>query len=110
MGKYPAGTSRDIIFNQERSSANGKTILEASVTKLSSDETSEDSESSIPPFDGSVIQGIYKKFVDLATKGTTLQPQFVYAITKVIVGAKMAGKIKFEDLDVEPFTILPCAD
>ena len=62
----------------------------------------EDTSKIIPPFDPSVVNGIYKRFVDVATKGTTLTPQFVYAIAKAIVGAKMAGKVKFENLDVEP--------
>ena len=56
----------------------------------------------IPPFDSSVVNGIYKKFVDVVTRGTTMAPQFVYAIAKTIVGARMAGKVKFENLDVEP--------
>lgn len=56
----------------------------------------------IPVFDPSVVNGIYEKFVDVATRGTTLAPQFVYAIAKTIVGARMAGKVKFENLDVEP--------
>jgi Bifunctional DNA primase/polymerase, N-terminal len=56
----------------------------------------------IPPFDPTVVNGIYKKFVDVATRGTTMAPQFVYAIAKTVVGARMAGKVKFENLDVEP--------
>jgi len=59
-------------------------------------------EDPIPPFDPSVVNGIYKRFVEVATQGTTLAPQFVYAIAKTIVGAKMAGKVRFEKLDVEP--------
>jgi hypothetical protein len=62
----------------------------------------EDEAEPIPPFDPSVVNGIYKKFVDVATRGTTLAPQFVYAIAKTVVGARMAGKVKFENLDVEP--------
>jgi putative DNA primase/helicase len=63
----------------------------------------EDTSKIIPPFDPSVINGIYKRFVDVATKGTTLVPQFVYAIAKTIVGAKMAAAgVRFENLDVEP--------
>ena len=100
---YPEGRQIDLILNQQNGN---KTVLEAPGEKLSSDDTSEDSESSIPPFDASVIDGIYRKFVELATRGTTLQPQFIYAITKVVIGAKMAGKVKFEDLDVEPSTYL----
>jgi hypothetical protein len=56
----------------------------------------------IPPFDLSVVNGIYRKFVEVATRGTTMAPQFVYAIAKTVVGARMAGKVKFENLDVEP--------
>jgi putative DNA primase/helicase len=56
----------------------------------------------IPPFDPSVVNGIYKRFVDVATRGTTMAPQFVYTIAKTIVGARMAGKVTFENLDVEP--------
>ena len=56
----------------------------------------------VPRFDPSVVNGIYKKFVEIATRGTTMAPQFVYAIAKTIVGARMAGKVKFENLDVEP--------
>ncbi len=61
-------------------------------------ETSE----AIPDFDSSVINGIYAKFVELATRGTTLAPQFAFVIAKTIVGARMAGKVKFDNLDVEP--------
>jgi hypothetical protein len=56
----------------------------------------------VPPFDPSVVNGIYKRFVEVATAGTTLAPQFVYAIAKTIVGARIAGKVFFEGLDVEP--------
>ena len=56
----------------------------------------------IPPFDPSVMNGIYRKFVDVAIRGTTMTPQFVYTIAKTVVGARMAGKVKFENLDVEP--------
>ena len=62
----------------------------------------EDNTGAIPPFDPSVVNGIYKKIVDVATAGTTLAPQFVYAIAKTVVGARMAGKVHFENLDVEP--------
>jgi Bifunctional DNA primase/polymerase, N-terminal len=56
----------------------------------------------IPPFEPDWVTGIYKKFVDLITVGTTMTPQFAYLAAKVVVGARMAGKVKFEDLDVEP--------
>lgn len=63
----------------------------------------EQSEAAIPPFDPSVITGIYKEMVDLICAGTTLQPQFPYAMAKTVIGARMAsGGIKFENLDTEP--------
>ena len=62
----------------------------------------ENSEEAIPDFDPSVINGIYAKFVELVTRGTTLAPQYAYVIAKTIVGLRMAGKVKFENLDVEP--------
>lgn len=62
----------------------------------------ENSEAAIPPFDSSVINGIYARFVELITRGTTLQPQFAYVIAKTIVGLKMAGKVKFDTIDIEP--------
>ena len=66
------------------------------------DQPDADVEASIPPFDPSVINGIYAKFVDVVTRGTSLQPQFVYAVAKTIVGIKMAGKVTLETIDVEP--------
>lgn len=59
-------------------------------------------EDAIPPFDPSVINGIYADFVELVTRGTTLAPQFAYVIAKTIVGLRMAGKVTFETLDAEP--------
>lgn len=59
-------------------------------------------EDTIPPFDSSVVNGIYADLVELVTRGTTLAPQFAYVIAKTIVGLRMAGKVKFETLDAEP--------
>jgi putative DNA primase/helicase len=59
-------------------------------------------EDEIPPFDPSVINGFYAKFVEVVTRGTTLAPQFAFAIAKTIVGIRMSGKVRFENLDVEP--------
>jgi hypothetical protein len=56
----------------------------------------------IPPFDPSVIKGIYKKMVELVCRGTTLPPQFAYGISKTIVGAKMAGKVTFAEAVINP--------
>jgi hypothetical protein len=65
-------------------------------------EIDDNSEAAIPPFDPSVINGIYAKFVELVCRGTTLAPQFAYVIAKTIVGARMAGKVQFENFDAEP--------
>src|SRR5260221_12807666 len=40
----------------------------------------------IPPFDPSVVNAIYKKFGEFATRGTTRSSQFVFAIAKAVVG------------------------
>ena len=56
----------------------------------------------IPAFEPHWVTGIYKNFVEVMTRGTTLAPQFSFLAAKVVVGAKMAGKVKFENLDVEP--------
>jgi Bifunctional DNA primase/polymerase, N-terminal len=56
----------------------------------------------IPPFDPTVINGIFAEIVELVTRDTTLAPQFVYANAKTIIGIKMCGKVKFADLDAEP--------
>ena len=66
------------------------------------EEPDEMSEAAIPAFDPSVINGIYAKFVELVTRGTTLSPQFAYVIAKTVIGARMAGKVSFENLDEEP--------
>jgi hypothetical protein len=71
-------------------------------TLTSVDIPDESSAQSIPDFDRTVINGIYAKFVELITRGTTMAPQFAFVIAKTVVGARMAGKVKFENLDVEP--------
>jgi hypothetical protein len=60
------------------------------------------SEAAIPAFDPAVINGIYGKIVELITRGTTLTPQFAFVIAKTIIGIRMAGKVTFENLDIEP--------
>jgi hypothetical protein len=95
IDSYKQGTNTDIILNQK--SATPTLIASDGVASL----PVEDAEV-IPSFDPSVVNGIYEKFVDVCTRGTTMAPQFVYSIAKTIVGVKMAGKVKFENLDVEP--------
>lgn len=58
-------------------------------------------EQDIPPFDPSVITGIYRHIVDLAVGGTTIPPQFALLNAKVYLGARMAGKVSFEGLDCD---------
>jgi len=77
-------------------------IYEPAVPQSKIEIVDELSAESIPPFRSYWVTGIYKKFVDLMTRGTTLAPQFSFLAAKVVVGAKMAGKVKFENLDVEP--------
>ncbi len=96
VAKYKEGTP-PLALNQKSANApQPLTVPEgaASITEEATDP--------IPPFDASVVNGIYKRFVEVATRGTTMAPQFVYAIAKTFVGARMAGKVKFENLDVEP--------
>jgi hypothetical protein len=61
----------------------------------------ESAEDNIPDFDRSVITGFFKKVVDLVCQGTTIPPQFAYLAAKVFVGARMAGKVTFENLDAD---------
>jgi hypothetical protein len=84
----------------ETKQQNGPLVLESSGVPASA--PVEEEVDPIPSFDPSVMNGIYKKFVDVIIKGTTMSPQFAYAIAKTIVGIKMAGRVEFEDLDVEP--------
>ena len=107
--KYPPGTDANLIMNQvsavTQTPTNG--ILEMTGDRLSDDDIDDEySEASIPPFDPSVMKGIYKEIVDELIRGTTLQPQFIYTISKTIVGAKMSGKVKFADLDIAPLIYL----
>ena len=98
--------TKDVAERYERGEApeTNRVVLSSTVPVTASSDTAviEENSDPIPPFDPSVVNGVYKKFVDVATKGTTMAPQFVYAIAKTIVGARMAGKVKFENLDVEP--------
>jgi hypothetical protein len=92
--RYPAGNpgAETVLF----SSSQAESSQEVSIP------VDENSEEAIPDFDPTVINGIYAKFVHLVTRGTTLAPQYAYVIAKTIVGLRMAGKVKFENLDVEP--------
>ena len=56
----------------------------------------------IPPFDPSVMTGIYKEITQVAIKGTTIPPTYVYGMAKTFIGALIAGKIKFQTISAEP--------
>jgi putative DNA primase/helicase len=56
----------------------------------------------IPPFDDSVITGIFRDIVDLVTNGTTIPRQFPFLAAKVYVGARMAGGMTFEGVQDDP--------
>ena len=97
VSKYKEGPP-PIVLNQKP----GNAVPVLVVSDTPSGAIPEETVDPIPPFDPSVVNGIYKKFVEVATRGTTMAPQFVYAIAKTVVGARMAGQVKFENLDVEP--------
>lgn len=96
---FGGSQSGTVLFGTSSISENGPTASTAGPISNAADEDSEDS---IPPFDPSVINGIYKKFVNVVTRGTTLAPQFAYVIAKTFLGLRMAGKVRFNNLDVEP--------
>jgi bifunctional DNA primase/polymerase-like protein len=56
----------------------------------------------IPEFDSSVVNGIYAKFVELMTRGTTLVPQYAFLAAKTYIGLRLAGKVKFATVDAQP--------
>jgi hypothetical protein len=97
---YSMNTIAKAVESAGRIKANSVPVL--ATVENSVPPPTDESTDPIPPFDPSVMNGIYKKFVNIVTRGTTMAPQFVYAIAKTVVGARMAGKVKFENLDVEP--------
>ena len=57
----------------------------------------------IPPFDDSVITGIFREIVDLAAGGTTIPRQFSFLVAKVYIGTRMAGGgMTFEGIEDDP--------
>jgi len=99
FAKYPAGQDHSLLLNQWKSQqqARGNTITDPSVLEEDVEAVTE-----IPSFDSTVMTGIMHEYVELATIGTTLAPQFAFMATRVIVGALMTGKgIKFKDADTD---------
>jgi hypothetical protein len=100
---YRENLIRKALESAKEWTANPQTVLKATETVAPlPEEIDPNSVAAIPPFDPTVINGIYAKLVDLITRGTTLAPQFAYVIAKTVVGARMAGKVKFKNLDAEP--------
>src|SRR5260370_29991757 len=58
-------------------------------------------EDEIPAFNENVITGIYKEIVDLVTEGPTIPKQFAFLAAKVFVGARLAGRITFQNMDAD---------
>jgi hypothetical protein len=53
-------------------------------------------ESHIPPFDTSVMEGnIFGEFVNIATDGTTLCPQYSYQLARLIFAAVLTGRVQY---------------
>ena len=100
--RYPVGKDTSLIFGGTPVGGSLTVINEAASEQTKIQIVDELSVDAIPPFQPRWVTGIYKKFVDVITQGTTLAPQFAFLATKVVVGARMAGKVKFENLDVEP--------
>jgi hypothetical protein len=53
----------------------------------------------IPAFDDTVITGVFRDVVDLATEGTTMPRQFAFLAAKVFVGARLSVDMQFEGVD-----------
>ncbi len=59
-------------------------------------------EETIPSFDDTVITGVFRDIVDLATNGTTIPRQFPFLVAKVYIGTRMAGGMTFEGIEDDP--------
>ena len=103
IASIPAGTAYDVPMGAQSAPRPLKWPRDE---KMLVDDFDEYTETSIPAFDSTVIKGVYKDIVDELTRGTTLEPQYIYSIAKTLVGAKMAGKVVFADLDVVPLNYL----
>jgi putative DNA primase/helicase len=72
--------------------------IPASTTTATSADLPEDG---IPVFDEGVITGVYKDMVDLVTEGTTIPKQFPFLAAKVFIGARLAGRMTFQNMDAD---------
>jgi putative DNA primase/helicase len=86
---------------QETNKSNTQSALAAQTASQPSSVLPSQIEETIPEFDPSVITGIYKEIVDLVCEGTTIPRQFPFLAAKVYIGARMAGKMTFENLDAD---------
>lgn len=100
FAKYPAGQDHSLLLTQWKSEQQPgpNAITDPSILEEEDVETAPE----IPQFNPIVMNGLVKEYVELATAGTTLAPQFAFIATRVIVGALMTGKgIKFKDADTD---------
>jgi hypothetical protein len=75
----------------------GNTILDPAILEDEIQKTE-----AIPQFDRSVINGIFRDYVELVTKNTTMEPQFAFLATRVIIGALVTARgIAFQDADTD---------
>jgi hypothetical protein len=101
--RYPVGRDENLsLSGVPNSTSSSPVINEPAVAQPRLEIVDELSVDTIPAFQPHWVTGIYKKFVDVITRGTTMTPQFAFLAAKVVVGAKMAGKVKFGNLEVEP--------
>lgn len=100
FAKYSAGQDHSLLLSQWKidQQAGPNTVTDPSVLE----EEDVDTAIEIPPFDPTVMNGIMREYVELVSAGTTMQPQFAFLATRVIIGALMTGKgIKFKDADTD---------
>ena len=104
IGHYPEGNpaSEIVLLNGAVAGTNPHNEMLQIVADEILEFSDSNPEAEIPPFDSSVMTGVYREWVDLVCQGTTLAPQFSFLIAKTIIGVLMSGRVTFEDLDAEP--------
>jgi hypothetical protein len=79
----------------ERRRLEGNTAVGVAAPAAGSSLTGE----TIPAFDDSLITGVFRDVVDLATEGTSMPRQFAFLAAKVFVGARLSTGMQFEGID-----------
>ena len=100
--RYPVGRDETLRLNQLSVQPSAQIINEPATVQPGVEIIDDLSVDTIPAFQLHWVTGIFQKFVDEITRGTTMTPRFPFLAAKVVVGARMAGNVKFENLDVEP--------